>query len=416
MEPDCADTSVPRVAFFTDSFNESNGVALTSRMFAEFALKRSLAFFSVHAGPETTWSRQGNFETFELATSFARLGLEHDLTFDLLFLRHRRALRRRLEAFRPDRIHVTGPGHLGMLGALLAHDLGVPLAASWHTNVHEYFARRLSKWMLLIPASSRAWAEEASAKRVLDLTLLFYNFADLLFAPNPELCAMLAKRCSAPVSPMHRGIDVAHYRSGRRRRQPGGPFVVGYVGRLSAEKNVRTLVEVERELRNIGAANYRFAVVGDGAERAWLQGHLKPADFPGVIRGDALADAYADMDVLLFPSETDTFGNVILEAAASGVPALVTPLGGPRYLIEHGVSGFVCNDPADFARAVQRLALNPELHRSMREAARTAALGRSWDAVFEGVYGEYSTRVRERTPVCPAKQHAAPGAASGLSP
>ncbi len=408
--------TVPRVAFFTDSFHETNGVALTSRMFAGFASKRYLPFFSVHAGPRTAWSRQGDFETLELATSSARLGLERDLSFDLLFLRHRGELRRRLEAFRPDRIHVTGPGHLGMLGALLAHDLHVPLAASWHTNVHKYFSRRLSKWMLVMPESFRARAAQVSQNRVMDLAIRFYDLADLLFAPNPDLCEMLSRRCRKPVFSMHRGIDGTHYRPERRRRQLGGPFVIGYVGRISAEKNVRILVDVERKLRTLGAANYRFTVVGDGAERKWLQGRLNCSDFPGVLKGEALADAYADMDVLLFPSETDTFGNVILEAAASGVPALVTPLGGPRYLIEHGVSGYVCSDPGDFACAVHRLALNPELHQSMREAAREAALQRSWDSVFEGVYREYSARVTERTPACPAKPRATPGAASGLSP
>lgn len=379
---------VPHVAFFTDSFHETNGVALTSREFAKFAKAHFYPFFSVHAGEKTRHWRCGSFETYELGLSRMRLGLEHDLVFDLLFLRHVRKLESALRTFQPDIIHVTGPGHVGMLGAIVAHRLGIPLVASWHTNVHEFGARRLQKALAVAPAIIRNSAAALAERTALTLTARFYRLAKMMFAPNPELRAMLSTRCNRPVHPMHRGIDCALFNP-ERRRANDGPFVIGYVGRISAEKNVRMLAAVELLLRQHGLKNYEFCIVGEGSERLWLQQNLSSAVFRGLLKGDVLADAYAQMDALLFPSETDTFGNVVLEAAASGVPALVSADGGPKYLVEHGVTGFVASSAEDYAEAIFKLAASKALRVEMGGAAREAARSRSWNAVFEGMYQNY---------------------------
>lgn len=143
--PGCGDVSRKtgpagplRVAFFTDSYHEVNGVALTSREFARFAREHDYPFLSVHVGPTTRHWTEGPFETLELANSRAVLNLDTNLHFDLLFLRHCRRVWKHLRAFQPDIVHVTGPGHCGILGAMGAYTLGVPLAASWHTNLHEF--------------------------------------------------------------------------------------------------------------------------------------------------------------------------------------------------------------------------------------------------------------------------------------
>jgi len=379
---------VPRVAFFTDSFHETNGVALTSREFSKFAKAHFYPFFSVHAGPETRHWRRGSFETYELGLSKMRLGLEHDLAFDLLFLRHVRKLETALRSFQPDLVHVTGPGHVGMLGAIVAQRLGVPLVASWHTNVHEFGARRLQQILATAPTIVRNRAAHFAERTSLALTARFYRLAKIIFAPNPELCEMLGARCNRPVHPMHRGIDCELFNPGRRRADDR-PFVVGYVGRMSAEKNVRILAAVETLLRQRGMKNYEFCIVGEGSERAWLEQNLSSAVFRGLLKGDVLADAYAQMDVLLFPSETDTFGNVVLEAAASGVPALVSAGGGPKYLVEDGVTGFVTSSAEHYADAIVRLANSKELRAEMGEAARDAVRLRSWNAVFEAMYQNY---------------------------
>src|SRR5579859_6273332 len=134
----------PRVAYFPDSFHEVNGVAHTSRNFAAYAQRHHLPFLCVRAGKSpSTLDPARQFQTLELPRSFAAFGIEKDLAFDPLFGRRLTRVERELLRFQPDIIHITGPSELGMLGAWFAHELGIPLAASWHTNVHEYAARRL---------------------------------------------------------------------------------------------------------------------------------------------------------------------------------------------------------------------------------------------------------------------------------
>ncbi len=116
--------------------------------------------------------------------------------------------------------------------------------------------------------------------------------------------------------------------------------------------------------------------------------HLPRAQLPGVLRGEALAEAYANMDLFVFPSHTDTFGNVVLEAFASGVPAIVTPDGGPASIVCEGVTGRIVPD-AEFAAAVAGILRDPRKLAEMRIGARAHALTASWDSVFEGVYGAY---------------------------
>jgi len=378
----------PAVAFFTDSFHEANGVALTSRQFDEFARTRGYPFFSVHAGPVTKHEKDGTYESYELANSRATLRLEHDLFFDLPFLRHRRRVVEALREFHPDLVHVTGPGHLGILGALAAHELGVPLVASWHTNVHEFGARRLSKTLRHWPQGVRRGLPSLAERASLDLILRFYRLARMLFAPNPELVQLLETRTRRPAHLMVRGVDTNLFSPARRAREDD-ELIIGYVGRLSAEKNVRLLVDLERMLAEEGIANYRFLVVGEGSERAWLRENLRRADLPGLLRGVPLAEAYAEMDVFVFPSETDTYGNVTTEALASGVPAIVSTEGGPKFLVREGVDGFVARDLAGFASAVMTLYRDRELLARMKKHAREAAEKKSWPAVFESIYENY---------------------------
>ena len=378
----------PAVAFFTDSFHEANGVALTSRQFDQFARTRGYPFFSVHAGPATRHVKDSPCESFELANSRATLRLEHDLFFDLRFARHRRRVIEALRDFGPDLVHVTGPGHMGLLGAICARALGVPLVASWHTNVHEYGARRLAKILRRWPRGLQRRLPPWTERKSLDLVLWFYRLARMTFAPNPELVGMLEARTGRPSHLMLRGVDTALF-SPERRARDDDEFIVGYVGRLSAEKNVRLLVDLERRLTEEGIANYRFLVVGEGSERAWLRTNLRRADLPGLLRGVPLAEAYAEMDVFVFPSETDTYGNVITEALASGLPAIVSAKGGPKFLVREGMDGFVAADVAGFAAAVMTLYRDRSRLARMKASAREAAERKSWSSVFESVYEEY---------------------------
>jgi len=371
----------PRVAFFTDCFHEVNGVALTSRELDRFARERGVPFFSLHVGPETAVRREGEHTTVELKRSPVCMPLDAGMFFDVLGLRHWERVKRELKAFRPDLVHITGPGDCGLLGALLARRMGVPVVASWHTNLHEFGARRLERVL-------GTFAGAVSERWMLRGLVAFYGAARVVLAPNPELIATLEQMTGKRAFLMQRGVDTRLYAPERRDRQDG-IFTIGYVGRLSPEKNVRVLAEIERRLAVRGFDRFRMVIVGQGSEREWLERNMQRAEFLGVLRGDALARTYANLDVFAFPSETDTFGNVVLEALASGVPVVATAGGGPKFLIEDGVTGFVARRSDGFARVIAELMAQPERQAAMSKAAREDALSRSWDSVFEKVYEAY---------------------------
>ena len=379
-----------RVAYLPDSFHEVNGVAHTSRNFAAYAQRHDLPFLCIRAGTRSQpFEENGNLRSLELPRSRASIRIEKDLQFDPLFWRHSDSIRRELLRFQPELIHITGPSELGIFGAYFAWEQGIPLAASWHTNVHEYAARRLD-WLTrrLSPAFADAVSQRVEGG-ALFATSRFYSLAHVLYAPNDELCVMLERTTHRPCHLMQRGVDTGQFSPDHRTRPlDDRTLVLGYVGRLSVEKNVALLVQIERELLALGITNFRFCVVGHGAEETSLRASLTQADFPGVLRGADLSRAYADMDLFLFPSHTDTFGNVVLEALSSGVPAIVTPGGGPKYIVREAETGFITSD-AGFASAIEMLADNRNRLREMRTAARVYALSCSWDAVFDRVYTGY---------------------------
>ncbi|MGD0629759.1 MAG: glycosyltransferase [Terracidiphilus sp.] len=379
----------PRVAYFPDSFHEVNGVAHTSRHFEAFARRRNLPFLCVRAGERAhTILEDGNIWTLELPRGFLSFALEKDLRFDPAFLRHIPLIGEVLDRFKPDLIHITGPSEVGMLGARLAYEMSLPLAASWHTNVHEYLARR-SDWFLKMLPRQSVVTEQTIEDVTLAAAAKFYSMAQMLYAPNAELCALLRRVTKRPCHLMPRGVDAELFHPAKRSRADDDrDHVLGFVGRLSVEKNVALLAQVQEELETIGHKSFRFLIVGHGGEESWLRERLPRAEFAGVLRGEALSTAYANMDLLVFPSHTDTFGNVVLEALASGVPSIVTPDGGPKTIVRDGVTGRIAADP-DFAAAVAGVLGNPQRHAEMRLAARAYALTMSWDSVFEGVYAGY---------------------------
>jgi phosphatidylinositol alpha 1,6-mannosyltransferase len=388
--------SVPRVAFFSDSFYEVNGVALTSREFVGFAVRSRHPFLAVHVGPETKYWLDDTLESLELAHSRFTLRLERDLSFDLLFYRHCGRIRSALMEFRPDVIHVTGPSHIGMLGAILAYDLKVPLVASWHTNIHDFAAQRLAPKLRWLGESRSQAIAEFAKQQSLRWTLRFYQLAKVLYAPNPELVAMLGEQTGRPAYLMQRGIDTRLF-SPERRTRTDRDFVIGFVGRLSPEKNVRMLASLEASLVEAGVRDCRFFIVGDGSERPWLMQNMRRAELPGVLSGEELATAYANMDAFVFPSQTDTFGNVVLEAMASGVPVVVSNNGGPKFLVESQKNGYVAENFTTFVEAIMDLRSHPSLRERLSEGARASALKRSWDSVFENVYLHYEEALMRKT-------------------
>lgn len=381
--------TAPRIAFFPDSFHEINGVAHTSRQFEAFARRRNLPFLCVRPGGSSpVLVSEGPVWTLELPRGLFSFALEKDLRFDPLFPRHLPLVREALARFQPDLIHITGPSEFGLAGAMLAHWMRLPLAASWHTNLHEYAARRMNRFLRFLPHGWPQSATEMIESRAMKIMAWFYSKADVLFAPNPELCSQLARATGRSCYLMPRGVNAELFHPAKRKREPGdAEFVLGYVGRLSVEKNVKLLARIQSDLNQ---TQKRFRIVGHGSEEGWLRTHLPGAEFTGVLKGEALAEAYAGMDLFVFPSHTDTFGNVVLEALASGVPAIVTPDGGPASIVRDGETGRIVPDD-QFSTAIAELLADPAKLAAMREAARAYALTASWDSVFEGVYAGYET-------------------------
>jgi glycosyltransferase involved in cell wall biosynthesis len=387
----------PRVAYFPDSFHEVNGVAHTSRNFVAYAQRHQLPFLCIRAGNRSNaLEQEGSVRTLELPRSVASVGMEKDLAFDPVFWRHADMIEDELRQFKPDILHMTGPSELGIFAAYFAWKLRIPLAASWHTNVHEYAARRLTWLTSLIPGALGPATGDAIEGGALDLTMRFYSLAQVLFAPNQQLCDLLAAGTGRPCHLMQRGVETQLFSPSHRTRGNERPFVLGFCGRLSIEKNVALLPVVQRALDDAGVPA-RFLIIGHGAEEEMLRRELPTAEFTGVLRGEALSRAYANMDVFVFPSHTDTFGNVVLEALASGVPAVVTPNGGPRFIVEQDENGAIAED-ADFPAEIMKILADPDRLAAMRLKARAHALTWSWDAVFDRIYDAYPIAIARNAP------------------
>lgn len=378
-----------RVALFPDAYYEANGVARTFRMLEAVARRRGAPLLLVRCGPAHSYPEtNGSITTIELQRGGWSFPLDADLHFDLWLWRYAREVREQVRAFGPQVVHVTGPSDIGQLGVYVAKSLHLPLVMSWHTNLHEYAGQRWSRLLdyafvsPLVREQTSLWAEARS----LWATMKFYEYADVCLAPNPELVALVSQKTGKPTYLMQRGIDAEQFHP-RYRTRPSSPAVIrlGFVGRLSAEKNVRFLAELERQLLAQGLTNIEFRIVGAGSERDWLAQTMRTATFAGVQHGERLAQEYADFDIFVFPSRTDTYGNVVLEAAASGVPCVVTADGGPKFLVDPDESGFVAHDDVAFVSAVAELVRSAERRQAMGYAARARALRASWEAVFDEV-------------------------------
>jgi phosphatidylinositol alpha 1,6-mannosyltransferase len=379
-----------RVALFADAFHEANGVATVSREFASFAERRELPFFCVRGGPKTLVVHHKASTTVEIKRSRAAFSVDRDLYFDPLLSRYRSWVIAQLRPFDADLVHIMGPGDMGVLGWWVAHCLKIPLVASWHTNLHEYAGCRLEKFLAFLPERRRREISGAVERLSLRACVSFYARARFLLAPNQDMVALLEKRTHRPAFLMAHGVDTEIFSPARCRSRPT-TFCIGYVGRLTPEKNVRLLAGLEQRLIDSGRQNFRFLVVGDGSEKEWLQKNLHSGEFPGILHDTALADAFASMDVFVFPSRTDTFGLVLLEALASGVPVVASAETCTRVGIRCGVTGFFAAEPDDFADSVLQLMTNESTHSKMRSAAREFACLHTWSAAFEDLYQTYQT-------------------------
>lgn len=292
-------------------------------------------------------------------------------------------IRRDVEAFAPTLIHLSAPDLLGWGALALAERLRIPAVASFHTRFETY-----------LRYYGLGWLEPFVIARL----RRFYGRCQAVLAPSESMAAEIhAQRLSENVRIWSRGVDRALYNPDRRdlgwRRGLGiddAEPVVAFVGRLVLEKGLEAFAGTLDALRAQGVP-HRALVVGDGPERAWMQQRLPSAVFAGFQTGEALARAYASSDIFLNPSVTETFGNVTLEAMASGVPAVCADATGARSLVRHGTTGFLVppREPDGFVAPVRQLLTEPALRADMAAASVAASADFTWDAIMLGVVDAY---------------------------
>ncbi len=277
-----------------------------------------------------------------------------------------------------DALHVCSPGPVGVAGALLARALGLPLIGSYHTELTAY-AKLRSQSQGLADAMAMAVAT-------------FYNACDLVLSPSrasDEGLASIGMKAEKIVR-WDRGVDTSRFDPSLRERGEDGRIDVLYAGRITHEKGAELLVE---SFLRAKAQDPRLHLVlaGGGPEQDRVRERVgTDATFLGWLQGAQLARAYASADVFLFPSSTDTFGQVILEAQASGLPVLAVAAGGPLTLVEDRVSGLLrAADSAQLADGLIELASTPLLRERLAKAGLSAARERTWDRALERLAGGY---------------------------
>jgi glycosyltransferase involved in cell wall biosynthesis len=379
---------IPRVAFFPDSYLEVNGAAMTCRRLTGFAQKRGYPFLCVYADEKTAKRQEGSITKLSLKRSLISVPMDEGLKYDPLFNRHLGKVEKALDEFKPDVIHLTGLNDVSIIAAILSHKKKIPMLGSWHTNLHEFASRRLDKILKILPKPVRNPITKYAEKKIFQGSLIYYKIPKVILAPNQELVDILGKSSGRASFLMLRGVDSELF-SPSKRTVNDGIIRFGSVGRLRAEKNVRMLVDLEKRLLELGKTNFKFLIVGEGSEREYLEKNMKTAEFTGYISGETLAEAYANMDIFLFPSETDAFGNVAQEANCSGVPAIVSNQGGPKFVIKDKVTGFVAENFEEFVKYSVDLLENVEKLAKMKVDSRNFVVANSWDSVFEKVYEAY---------------------------
>ena len=367
-----------RIALFTGNYNYiRDGVSVT--------LNRLVAFLEKNKIPVIIFAPTAKMPAFESVgevisvPSFAiPFRPEYRIALGLP-----KAARARLKEFNPTLIHIAVPDILGYQALKQSEAWSLPVVATFHTRYETYL---------------KYYGFGFLEKFALRYFRNFYARCKKIYPPSPSMVEELrADGVIAEMEVFGRGVDSNLFSPARRslqwRRNLGisdTEIVVCFVSRLVKEKNTDLLVRCFKRLRERGV-KFRPLIVGLGPEEKNLRHSLPDAVFTGFLQGEDLAVAYASADVFFFPSESETFGNVTLEAMASGLPAIVADATGSRSIVEHGISGFLQNtrDEIGFDLHMKRLIDDSVLRKSLAKAARLRSLEFNWDKILANLVASF---------------------------
>jgi glycosyltransferase involved in cell wall biosynthesis len=366
-------------AWFTDTLEDVNGVATTIRKMTaagvaaghDVTIMTCRSEIADHGVPLKNFEPIGEFELPEY--ELQRLSFPPVLQiFD------------HLERGGFSELIISTPGPTGLCALAAAKMLGLRAVGIYHTDFPQY-VRILTddSFMETLTWNYMHW---------------FYNQLDVLYVNSEDYRKCWIER-GIPRERLRilpRGLDTHLFHPSKRDRRfwearglREGELAMLFVGRVSKEKNLDLLVTATRRLAE-SQTPVRPIIVGDGPYMSEMKRHLGDAIFTGYLDGEDLARAYASADFFVFPSTTDTFGNVILEAQASGIPVIVSDIGGPRDLVSNGVDGFVTKgqDASELAEAIRKLAIDADLRKIMGASGRTRVETRDWTEAFQKFWNE----------------------------
>ena len=354
-----------KIELVTDTFApDVNGVAMTLGRLAEGLRGRGHRVHVIHTAAEISAGETRAAAVRLPGYKEVRVGLPKPFE-----------LRARWMKRRPDVIYVATESPLGVSALKAARALGIPVAAGFHTNFQDYMEHYR---MRALQPMAMAYLRR------------FHDRADCTLVPSMDIAARLRGEGFENVHQLGRGVDAELFSPEKRSvslraewgARPGTPVAV-LVGRLAPEKNLGLAVEAFQHMR-LAVPDVRCVIVGDGPSRAHLEREHPWIHFAGMRTGEDLAAHYASADVLIFPSETETFGNVLLEGMASGLVTVSYDYAAARLHVRHGENGFKAakGDATDFTRhALHALSIRPG--HNLRRAARETAGQLGWDRVLD---------------------------------
>jgi len=300
----------------------------------------------------------------------------------------RRRLRQVMLRFRPDVVHVASPATLGFQAVRVANELGIPAVAIYQTDLVGFARRYEERYNVTGPGRAMA-----------ALTRRIHVAVDRTLAPSSSSLTQLDRLGVPRTALWPRGVDIEMFHPSRidhelrARLAPRGEMIVGYVGRLAAEKELELLGAVADDPR------LSLVLVGGGPDEARLRTLLPRAHFTGILHGEELGAAYASFDVFVHTGRHETFCQAAQEALASGVPVIAPRSGGPVDIVQDTVTGFLYEpgDAQELAAYVERLRADPVERRRMGRNGRMSVAHISWRAINDALLQHYREVIADRT-------------------